>query len=263
MPLESNAAATAATTPPAPAGAAVPAQQPAAPAQTVTIPLDQLNAFTSMQARLAKIEEDRARDAADAQRQQAEALAKKGDLENALVELRKQNEAAVAAERAKLLQTEERAKRYALDGELARTLASQPLVPGGADQLTQLWRNQFNVEPQGDTFAVRTATMQSVTDFVTTQLGRAEYAHFLRATNPAGGTGGSSPASQAAHTPAANQAPPPEPRNMGEAIAMNMAGIAKRSAQNAVATGGSHLTDDGRIVREAAAGFGLRPLRTG
>ena len=69
-------------------------------------------------------------------------------------------------------------------------LASQPLVPGGAEQLTQLWRNQFVVEPQGDSFTVRTPTFQSVGDFVQAQLARPEYAHFIRASNPGGGTAG-------------------------------------------------------------------------
>jgi hypothetical protein len=213
----------------APAATTAPAAPPttAAQPQTVTIPLDQLNVFTSMQARLAKIEEDRQRDSAEAARREAEALAKKGELEASFQQLRQQSETAVQTERAKLMAIEERAKRYALDGELARGLASQPLVPGGAEQLTQLWRNQFMVEPEGDTFKVRTPTFQSVGDFIGAQLGRPEYAHFLRAQNPGGGTGGASPAGQSAPTAPAAIAPPPEPRNFSEAVILQMQAMEK------------------------------------
>ena len=111
------------------------------------------------------------------------------------------------SERASRSAVEERAKRYALDGEVSRVLASQPLVPGGAEQLTQLWRSQFVVEPQGDSFTVRTPTFQSVGDFVTAQLARPEYAHFIRASNPGGGTAGTTGAHQAAPTAPANSGP--------------------------------------------------------
>lgn len=250
---------------PAPASApAMPAAQPApaaaaAAAQNVTIPLEQLNVFTAMQARLAKIEEDRARDAADAQRAAAEALAKKGELENAFTQLRQQSEQAVQAERAKLMAAEERAKRYALDNELTRNLAAQPLVPGGAEQLTQLWRNQFNVDPQGDSFAVRTPTMQSVGDYIAAQLGRPEFAHFLRP-NSTGGTGGASPAGQSAPTAPANAAPPVQPRNFSEAVILEMANRQK-STLNPLITGGITANPDGTVTRTPLPGFGLRAVK--
>ena len=88
--------------------------------QTVTIPLEQIQAFTSMQARLAQLEiEQRSRDQA-AQQEQARVMAEKGQVENALRMLRDQSEQQVQAERARLVQVEDRAKRYALDGELSR-----------------------------------------------------------------------------------------------------------------------------------------------
>jgi hypothetical protein len=127
---------------------------------------------------------------------------------------------------------EERAKRYALDGELSKALASQPLVPGGAEQLTQLWRNQFQVEPQGESFHVRTPTFQSVGDFVGAQLARPEYAHFLRAQNPTGGTAGTTGAHQAAPTPA-SPAAPTTPKNFGEAIVLQMQEIYKGQPSDA------------------------------
>ena len=128
-----------------------PATASSAPAQpqTVTIPLEQLQTFTSIQARLAQVEaEQRTRDDA-ARVEQVKLLAQKGEIENALRIQREQAEQQLNAERAQRGAIEERAKRYALDGELSRVLASQPLVPGGAEQLTQLWRGQFTVEAQG------------------------------------------------------------------------------------------------------------------
>jgi len=222
-------------TPAAPAAAQVAAPPVPAPAQqpqTVTIPLEQLQAFTSIQTRLAQIESEQCARETAHQQEQATILAKKGEVENALNLMRQQSEQQLANERAVRATIEERAKRYALDGEVSRVLASQPLVPGGAEQLTQLWRSQFTVEPQGDSFTVRTPTFQSVSDFVTAQLGRPEYAHFVRAQNPGGGTAGTTGGHQAAPTPAANAttSTTPEPKNLSEAVILAMQGIKKDAA---------------------------------
>jgi hypothetical protein len=191
--------------------------------QTVTIPLEQLQTFTSVQARLAQMEADqRARDAATTA-EHVKLLAAKGEIEKALLTQREDGQKNLDAERAIRAALEVRAKRYALDGEVSRVLASQPLVPGGAEQLTQLWRDQFVVEPQGDSFQVRTPAFQSVGDFVKANLARPEYAHFIRASNPGGGTAGAiSSAASDAPTAPANPAVAPQPKNFGEAIIMQM-----------------------------------------
>ena len=124
--------------------------------QTVTIPLEQLQTFTSIQARLAEMESAQRTQQEAAQQEQARILAQKGEVENALRMLREQSEQTLGAERQRLVQVEERAKRYALDGEISRALSSHNLVQGGAEQLSQLWRSQFLVDTQGDSFAVRT-----------------------------------------------------------------------------------------------------------
>jgi len=204
-------------TPAAPVVAAIPPAQP----QTVTIPLEQLQTFTSIQARLAQVEaEQRVRDDA-ARVEQVKLLAQKGEIENALRIQREQAEQQLNAERSQRAAIEERAKRYALDGELSRVLASQALVPGGAEQLTQLWRNQFTVEAQGDSFAVRTPTFQSVNDFVAAQLAQPHYAHFIRSTNQ-GGTAGTTGAHQADPTPPVHPGAPPVPKTLGEAVILHM-----------------------------------------
>ncbi|MGP0063536.1 MAG: hypothetical protein ACLQGP_08060 [Isosphaeraceae bacterium] len=195
--------------------------------QTVTIPLEQVQAFTAMQSRLSQLEGEQRSREQSTQQEQARILAQKGEVENALRILREQSEQQVQTERARLTQVEERAKRYALDGELSRALAACNLVPGGAEQLTQLWRNQFLVDAQGDSFAVRTPTFQSVGDFVHQQLARPEYAHFVRAQNPGGGTGGLQPSAQTLPSATANPSQMPQPKNMGEAVILHMQNMQK------------------------------------
>jgi len=199
-----------------------PDPKPAEPSGNVTIPLEQLQAFTAIQTRLAKIEEENRVREAQAQQEQAAILAKKGEIENAFALLKTQSDRDLAGARADKAMLEERAKRYALDGELSRVLANHPLVPGGAEQLTKLFRSEFQVEPAGDSFAVRTPTFVSVNDHIAALLGKPEYAHFVRAQNPSGGTGGVNPASQTAPTQAAQQAAPEVPKTLADAVILHM-----------------------------------------
>src|SRR5215469_10261826 len=105
------------------ASATIPATDPqpaAAPAQpqTVTIPLEQLQAFTAIQTRLAQMEsEQRNRDEAS-KAEQVKLLAQKGEIENALRIQREEAQKQLDGERASRTAVEERAKRYALDGEI-------------------------------------------------------------------------------------------------------------------------------------------------
>jgi hypothetical protein len=199
--------------------------QTAATQQTVTIPLEQLQTFTSIQARLAEMEAAQRTQQEAAQQEQARILAQKGEVEHALRMLREQSEQTLGAERQRLVQVEDRAKRYALDGEISRALSSHNLVQGGAEQLSQLWRSQFLVDTQGDSFAVRTPTFQSVGEFVSQQLARPEYAHFVRASTQGGTATGQT--IQAAQTPPASPTSAPQPRNMGEAVILHMQGLQK------------------------------------
>jgi hypothetical protein len=201
---------------------------PVAQSQTVTIPLDQLNAFTAMQARLAKVEEEQQKRDATAREEQVKILAAKGQVEEALRAQREEAQRALDAERIQRTQVEERAKCYALDGELARALSSYSLVAGGAEQLTQLLRDQFIVEPQGSSFAVRTQEFKSAGEHIGSMLGRPEFAHFLRAQNPAGGTGATG--TQSTQSTPANSVGDSQPRNFSEAVIMQMAATQKQFA---------------------------------
>jgi hypothetical protein len=191
--------------------------------QTVTIPLDQLQAFTSIQARLAEMEAAQRSQQEATQQEQARILAQKGQAEEALRMVREQSDLALSAERQRYSQIEDRAKRYALDIEVSRALTTYNLVPGGSEQLAHLWRSQFVVEAQGESFSVRTPTYQAVGDFVSQQLARPEYAHFLRASTQGGTATGQT--TQAAQTPPASPSATPQPKTMGEAVILHMQGV--------------------------------------
>jgi hypothetical protein len=207
-------------------GPATASQSPTATTQqTVTIPLDQLQAFTSIQARLAEMEAAQRSQQEATQQEQARILAQKGQAEEALRMVREQSDLAISAERQRYSQIEDRAKRYALDIEVSRALTTYNLVPGGSEQLAHLWRNQFVVEAQGESFSVRTPTYQAVGDYVSQQLARPEYAHFIRASTQGGTATGQT--TQAAQTPPAGPSATPQPKTMGEAVILHMQGVQK------------------------------------
>lgn len=181
----------------------------------MTVSAREYEEFLSSRAKLVEIEEQRRKDQMDSQRREQEALIAKGQIEKALELLRNQSHQEVEEQRRKLTETEGRAKRYALDGELARALAAQPLCsPAAAEQLASLWRGQLTVEAQGDSFVVRTPTFQPVAEFVAQQLQRPEYEHFRRP-GSTGGAGGQSPQSAGS---ASGQAQPKTYATEGERI---------------------------------------------
>ncbi len=190
------------------------------------IPLtnEQFQEFVNDRARLRQMELDQQARERAAQQAEIDHKMKLGQAEAALQLSRDQAQKEADALKSENAQTQSRAKRYALEGELARALASQPLVPGGAQQLTTLWRDQFNVQAEGDTFAVRTPAFQTVGDFVAQHLALPEYAHFVRAQNPGGGTGGHLGGSQTVPTPAATSQATPGPviNNLGDALSANL-----------------------------------------
>jgi hypothetical protein len=216
-------------TPATPAAAAVAAEVIAVRApQTVTIPADQLQSFLSLQSRIVQLEQEKTQRETAATEERIRLMTEKGQAENAVKELRTQKDAELATEKTARVSLEDRAKRYALDGELSRVLASQPIVPGAADQLTKLWRGEFQVDHSGDSFTVRTPTFQTVPDFVTAQLARPEYSHFIRASNPGGGTAGGTAGTQlAAPTSPANPDALIVPKTFGEAIILQMQELRK------------------------------------
>jgi hypothetical protein len=174
-----------------------------------------------MQTRIATLEAERASRETAATEERIRLQTEKGQAVEAVRTLRDQKDAELATERTARSAIEERAKRYALDGTLSRVLASQPLVPYGAEQLLAQWRSQFVVEAAGDSFTVRTPTFQSVEDFVAAELAKPNYAHFIKAKNPDGGVGGATGGGNPAPTGGGNTAPQAVPKTLQEAILMD------------------------------------------
>lgn len=101
------------TTPAAPAVAATPPATPPAAApqpQTVTIPLEQLQTFTSVQARLAQLEAEQRQRDESARAEQVKLMAAKGEIENALRLQREEAQKQLDTERSSRAAVEELAQ---------------------------------------------------------------------------------------------------------------------------------------------------------
>jgi hypothetical protein len=217
-------------TPAAPVVQVVPAPAaPLLPPGIVPVTQKQLEEYEGYKATVANMEADRQAAQSAAKEAELQAQMAKGQYTEALAQIRKANEDAVAAERNQRAMIEERAKKYALQKEVSQALASHNLVPGGAAQLADHWRDQFISEPAGDSYAVRTPQFQSVSDFVASQLAKQEYAHFLRSSTQ-GGVGINPAASTSAPAPQTVAAPPAEPKNFSEAIILQMQEIQKTAS---------------------------------
>jgi hypothetical protein len=202
-------------------------QAPAQP-QTVTIPVEQLQMFTSVQARLAQMEADQRQRDETARTAQIKLIADKDGIERALNEQREDARKQIAEANAARTVTEERAKRHAVKSELVTHLSGYNLVPDGLEQLTELFSKHLAVDPRGESFAVTGPNYQPVKDFIAEKLGSNGYAHFVRASNPNGGTaGGGSSGAASTPTPSATATQEPPPKNFGEAIVRQMQQIQK------------------------------------
>jgi hypothetical protein len=208
----------------APAPAAVPTtQQIAAPApapaptaqQFVQIPMEQLQAFTSIQARLAEMESAQRSQQEAAQREQAGLLLKNGQLEDGLRMLREQSDAQIKTVQDQLGQTQRQAQNYAIDVEVARALAGHNFVNAKARrQFEAEVRAELTAAPEGHTFAVRTPTFQTAEQLVAAKIATNEY-NFMLAPTGVGGTA-TGQTTQAAHTPPANIPIPAAPDNFND-----------------------------------------------
>jgi hypothetical protein len=162
--------------------------------------------------------------------------------------LARQHRQNIEAERA-------RAASVAKKAELAQALAGRPLVPGAASQLSHLWNSELHADATTDGFAVRTAGFQDVNTFVTEQLARPEYSHFLAnspATPPA-----TRPATPGAAAPA-TPTPQPEPVDLGSRLLAEYQ--QRRAAQGPAPDGRFQASRDAEGRKQPMAGFGLRPL---
>ena len=238
---------------PAPVVQAAPAAVPTAyPPGVVPVPEAVYQELQGYKAAAAKAETERQVAETAAKQAALQAQIEKGQIKEAMELIRKQADDAAASERAQRAAVEEKAKRYALSGEVSRALASHNLVPSAAAQLADHWRNEFVVEATGDSFAVRTPTFQSVGDFIAAKLATPDYSHFVRSST-VGGVGHNPAAQTTAPTASpvvTSPVAPPNPKNFGEAIILQMQEIQKNQP------GGS----DPRLNPSAAMGLNARSI---
>lgn len=109
----------------------------------------------------------------------------------------------LAAERTESLKSAVR------DRELLGALAGQPLLPGAAEQLLKLWREELDAYEEQGVVRVATRDGRTAAAAVAEWLARPEFAHFCQPPSRGGaGAGG-------VLRPIP---PPPAPRNLGEAV---------------------------------------------
>ncbi len=101
------------------------------------------------------------------------------------------------------------------DREIAKALLGKPLVAGAAGQLIKLWREEFDVVPEGDRLIVVSPDGRGVAESIDAFLDRPDYAHF-RAPSTRGGTG--LPGAGRSSTPGSSIGKAQPPRTLGDAI---------------------------------------------
>jgi hypothetical protein len=197
------------------------------PPDMISVPIAHLEALVATQARNHQLENEKREGERAAHEKLVQALAEKGQAVEAVKAVRDQMDVQLREATEKAVATSERIKRYALDNELRQVLGSKPLHEHAADQLTKLWKTEFMVAEEGDKYVVRTPTYQTVDQFVTAQLARPEYQHFVRASAAVGSGAIASGSVQGSPT---GGPPPPEPeyKNAGEYY---MAWTKQRQAQ--------------------------------
>lgn len=187
-----------------PAPAETPIVQPATPAPVVPVPPapaadTQGNLILTLSQRLGEAERRNAElEAADrerriaAERAEQDRLAAQGNADaarQALEASRAESERQLNAERAQRADIERRSRTAFRDRELATALSGRDLLPGAAQQLQQLFRDQLEAHAEGEGYAVRTRDFVAVDAFVARELARPEYAHFQKPAT----TGGANP----------------------------------------------------------------------
>jgi hypothetical protein len=123
---------------------------------------------------------------------------------------------------------EARAAKYALDVELSRALNPYNFVDNGREDAIESLRSKFSVTPEGESFAVKAATGQTVQDYVAKYIESRPY--LLAPKNTQGGIHGGP--TSAATSPPQTPAETPQPKTLGEAVILHMQGMTKDATVN-------------------------------
>jgi hypothetical protein len=195
-----------ATPPPAPEVKPTPAPVPTPPVSDPAAAMmaelaalrSQLNEFNTEKA---------AREQAKRQEEEQAAI-RKGEFEKLL----KQRESERDAEKARANEAIERSKGFALDRELAMALSRPDLMEYSAEELTALWRKDFEVvaDDRGG-WKVQTKDFRPLAEVVAERLGSPRYAKHLKAESRGGGGGGSGTRPAPTPNPGESATPPGSP----------------------------------------------------
>lgn len=174
-----------------------PTPPPSPPAPPAVNPL--AADLAAARARLAELEKADADRAEAARLAEEKKLTEKGEYEKLI----KQKDERLAAEAKKAEASEARARSYALNSQLALALAKHDLYEGSAEDLTKLWRDEFEAVPDGEGFVVRAKDGRNVADVIAERLATPRYSNHVKATSRSGSGGGDGhrPAPTPAHDP--------------------------------------------------------------
>jgi hypothetical protein len=198
--------------PPAPPATPVtpapPAATPPATPPGVTLTAEQHKALLDAQAELSKYRQ--AETEREAQKREAEEkrLREKGEFETLL----KARDKDLDDTRKRLADTEARSKRSILDRELALAIAGGNVLDDWPPHLMRLWRDKFEVQPDGEGWKVTTLDGKSPAEFVKAELAKPEFSPLVRAD---GRGGAPKPGDPGGRAPAAPQGL--DPSNPGHA----------------------------------------------
>ncbi len=197
--------------------------------QTVTIPLEQVQAFTSMQARLAQLESEQRSREQTAQQEQARILAQKGEVENALRMLRDQSEQQVQSPNG-------RGSRRSRSGPSGMPWTASSLAHWPRATWSPAARSSSPSSGGTSSWSSRRAIVLRGAD-ADVPVGRrvrlpAACPARVRPFRPGSEPGravpaGVQPSAQTPPSTPANLAQMPQPKNMGEAVILHMQGMQK------------------------------------
>lgn len=207
--------------------------------------------FTRMQNDVARLRTLEASRAAELLAADARAAIARGEVD-----------AVVRQTQQRVAEAEDRARGFAIESEIARSLSQHSLVAGGAAQVSALLKGHFTADPAGNSFAIRSRDGRAAADYVAAKLGSDEFAHF----RSAGATGPANPATgQPTMQPSPPVTIPPQfasPTNFSEAmIAADLARRAQRQQWQSTPTTGWATDESGNPRKTAMPSFGLRGKR--
>lgn len=182
---------------PNPEALVVPPAEPVKPPAPTPNPL--AADVAALRSKLAEFEAKEAERAEQTRLAEEKKLTEKGEFDKLL----KQRDEQLASERKNAQASADRARTYALSSQLAIAFSAHDLYPGSSEDLSKLWRDDFEAVPDGDGFTVRAKDGRPVKDVIAERLASDRYANHVKATSRGGSGGGDGhrPAPTPAHDP--------------------------------------------------------------